>query len=69
MPTLTFRKLIKFGASGFVLTIPQAWARYYGLKAGDTMEVTTNGELVVRPKDISSKQWHQAGSQMTSTEG
>ena len=49
MPTLTFRKLIKFGQSGFVITIPKSWIRYYKLKAGDRLEVIADGELIVRP--------------------
>ncbi|MFC1871653.1 AbrB/MazE/SpoVT family DNA-binding domain-containing protein [Chloroflexota bacterium] len=50
MPTLTVRKLIKFGESGLALTIPKGWTRYYGLKAGDRLEVIANGELVIRPE-------------------
>ena len=50
MPTLAKRKLIKFGESGLVLTVPEAWARYYGLKPGDKVEIVADGELVVRPE-------------------
>lgn len=50
MPTLARRKLIKFGESGLVLTVPRAWARFYGLKPGDKVEVVADGELVVRPE-------------------
>ena len=50
MPTLASRKLIKFGESGLVLTVPRAWARYYNLKPGDRVEIEANGELVVRPE-------------------
>ncbi len=50
MPTLARRKLIKFGESGLVLTVPRAWARYYNLKPGDRVEIEANGELVVRPE-------------------
>jgi len=50
MPTLAKRKLIKFGESGLVLTVPKAWARYYGLKPGDKVEIVADGELVVRPE-------------------
>ena len=49
MPTLTFRKIIKFGQSGLVITIPKSWIRYYKLKAGDRLEVIANGELMIRP--------------------
>jgi AbrB family looped-hinge helix DNA binding protein len=49
MPTLTFRKLIRFG-EGFIITVPKAWIRYYGLRAGDKLEVIADGELVIRPQ-------------------
>ena len=49
MPTLTLRKLIKFGQTGLVLTIPKGWSRYYDLKAGDRLEVIANDELIIRP--------------------
>jgi len=55
MPTLTFRKLIKFGEGGLVITIPRSWVRYYNLKAGDRLEVITNGELIIRPKHRKAK--------------
>ncbi len=49
MPTLTLRKLIRFGDGGLVMTLPKGWARYYDLKAGDELEVIANGKLTVRP--------------------
>ena len=49
MPTITYRKLIRFGSTGAVITVPKGWIRYYGLRAGDTLEVIANGELIVRP--------------------
>jgi bifunctional DNA-binding transcriptional regulator/antitoxin component of YhaV-PrlF toxin-antitoxin module len=50
MPTLTLRKLIKFGEGGLVITVPKGWIRYYGLKPGQRLEVIANGELTVRPE-------------------
>ena len=50
MPTLTIRKLIKFGDGGVVITVPKAWIRYYGLRAGDKLEVIADGELIIRPE-------------------
>ena len=52
MPTLTFRKLIKFGDGGIVITVPKAWIRYYGLRAGDKLEVIADGELTIRPEKV-----------------
>ena len=48
MPTLTIRKLIRFGDDGLVITVPKSLVRYYGLKAGDKLEVVADSELVVR---------------------
>ncbi|MFC2051886.1 AbrB/MazE/SpoVT family DNA-binding domain-containing protein [Chloroflexota bacterium] len=49
MPTITFRKLIKFGAGSFVVSVPRSWVRYYNLKSGDKLEVIANGKLIIRP--------------------
>lgn len=49
MPTITFRKLIKFGVNGLVITIPKGWTHYYNLKSGDKLEVIADGELTIRP--------------------
>lgn len=32
------------------MTLPKAWIRYYGLIAGDRLEVIANGELTIRPE-------------------
>lgn len=50
MPTITERSLIKMGNGGLVITIPKAWAKFYKLQAGEKVEVTTNGDLRVRPQ-------------------
>ena len=55
MPTLTVRKLIKFGDEGLVITVPRGWVRYYNLKAGDKLEVVTNGKLIIRPERRNTK--------------
>jgi len=49
MPNLTIRSLLRAGDGGLAITIPKAWAVYYGLRPGDKVEVVTNGRLVVRP--------------------
>ena len=49
MPTITYRRLIRFGRGGTVITVPKGWMRYCGLWAGDKSEITANGELVARP--------------------
>lgn len=55
MGSLVQRKLIPMGAGGLVVVIPRAWARYYDLRAGDKVEVITNGKLVIRPKQKISR--------------
>ena len=49
MPTVTYRKLIRFGKGGFVVTVPPSWTRYYDLSPGDKLEVIANDELTIRP--------------------
>ena len=49
MPSLTTRKIIKFGRSTLAMTLPKAWVNYFGLKAGDKLEVIANKKLIVRP--------------------
>ena len=49
MPNLTIRSLLRAGDGGLAVTLPKAWAAYYGLKPGDRVEVVTNGRLVVKP--------------------
>lgn len=64
MPTLAVRKLIRFGESGLVLTVPVGWARFYDLKAGDKVEIEANGELVIRPqnsKERGDEETHRLG--------
>jgi len=55
MPTLVLRKLVRFGQSGLVLTIPKGWARYHGLEPGDKVEVIANRDLVVRLESEAKK--------------
>ena len=49
MPSLTTRKIIKFGKSTLAITLPKAWVNYFKLKAGDKLEVIANKKLIVRP--------------------
>lgn len=49
MPSLTTRKIIKFGKSTLVMTLPKAWVNYFKLKAGDKLEVIANRKLTVKP--------------------
>lgn len=60
MPSITYRKLIKFGDDGLVITIPIGWIRYNGLKPGDKLQVVTNGELTIFPLSKKANETEQS---------
>lgn len=45
------RTISKVGGNSLMVTLPKGWLRYMGIKPGDTVEVITNGEITIRPKD------------------
>ena len=49
MPIFEERIIYKVGKSSLVITLPQNWLKYFGLGAGDTVEITGNGDLTIRP--------------------
>lgn len=49
MPTLSVRTVIDLGQGSYIICLPRAWLRYYGLKPGDKLEVIADGELTIRP--------------------
>ena len=49
MPTLTNRSVIRFGGNAVVITIPKAWADFYGVKPGDRLQVVADDVLVIHP--------------------
>ena len=44
------RKIIRIGDSSLAVIIPKAWLRYYDLGYGDSVEVISNGDVVIKPK-------------------
>ncbi len=44
------RTVSKVGGSSLMVTLPKGWLRYMGIKAGDKVEVITNGEIIIRQK-------------------
>jgi len=50
MPIFEERIIYRVGKSSLAITLPQNWLRYFGLAAGDTVEVTGNGDLIIRPR-------------------
>ena len=43
------RKLIKLGRAALAMTLPKVWVDYMQLKAGDSVEVTANRKLTIKP--------------------
>ncbi len=51
MPIFEERMIYRVGKSSLVITLPQNWLKYYGLGAGDTVEITGNGDLTIRSRN------------------
>ena len=49
MPIFEERMIYRVGKSSSVIILPQNWLKYFGLTAGDTVEITGNGDLTIRP--------------------
>ena len=47
MPIEVERKLFATGDS-LAITLPKAWTNYFRLKAGDTLKVVANNEVIIR---------------------
>jgi len=48
MPHKENRKLIKLGNISLAVTLPKTWLDYYNLKAGETVELISNGEITIK---------------------
>lgn len=48
MPLLERRRIYAAGGS-LAITLPRGWLAYFGIKAGDEVEIVANGKLVIRP--------------------
>jgi antitoxin component of MazEF toxin-antitoxin module len=49
MPIVVERRLFATGDS-LAITLPKAWTNYFRLKAGDTLEMVANNEVIIRIK-------------------
>jgi bifunctional DNA-binding transcriptional regulator/antitoxin component of YhaV-PrlF toxin-antitoxin module len=49
MPHKEIRKLIKIGGGSLGLTLPKPWCRYFKLNEMDTVEMISNGKIVITP--------------------
>lgn len=50
MPIFEERMIYKVGRSSLAITLPRNWLKYFGLGAGDIVEITGNGDLIIRPR-------------------
>jgi len=50
MPILEQRMIYRVGKSSLAITLPQNWLKYWGLTAGDIVEIIGNGDLTIRPR-------------------
>ena len=50
MPHKEIRKLVRIGEVSIGVTIPIGWLRYYNLKAGDEVELISNGDIIIKRK-------------------
>jgi phosphate uptake regulator len=49
MPIFEERMIYRVGRSSLAITLPRNWLNYFGLKAGDIVAITANGELIIHP--------------------
>jgi len=53
---MEYRKIIKFGNSSFVVSLPAAWIKKNNIKKGDSIffEESNNSDLIFRPNNITT---------------
>jgi bifunctional DNA-binding transcriptional regulator/antitoxin component of YhaV-PrlF toxin-antitoxin module len=49
MPIEQIKNIIKYGDSGYVVTLPKAWLRYYKLDDKDKIRLIANGKITIEP--------------------
>jgi antitoxin component of MazEF toxin-antitoxin module len=49
VPISEERKIYRVGKSSLAITLPRNWLKYFGLIAGDTVEITGDGDLTIHP--------------------
>ena len=48
---MTYRKIIGFGGSSFVVSLPKEWINKYGLKKGDVVNIEEESDMLrILPK-------------------
>ena len=48
MPILENRRIYQAGSS-LAVTLPKGWLRFFGIEAGDFVEVVAGNEIIIRP--------------------
>ncbi len=51
MPQKYRRTVVKIGKTSLGVILPKAWLTYFCIKAGDKVEVVSNGHIHIRPID------------------
>ena len=54
MPILEKRRVYAAGRS-LAITLPKGWLAYFGIKAGDFVQIVADDELVIRPERVGSR--------------
>ncbi len=49
MPIREERTIYRVEKSSLAITLPQNWLKYFGLTAGDTVEIMGDGDLTIHP--------------------
>ena len=66
MPMLEERMIYRVGKSSLAITLPQNWLKYFGLTAGDSVQVTGNGDLTIHPIKKTENDKAKSGQATTS---
>jgi len=65
MPLVVERTLFRVGEDSFAVTLPKEWIRRQSLRHGDRVEVTVDGDIIIRP----APHGRQEGQQHRNTAG
>ena len=60
MPILEFRRVYAAGRS-LAITLPRGWLDYFGIKAGDEVQIVANGKLVIQPTKAQERNSGEGG--------
>ena len=55
MPIKRYRKVYRTGQVSLNVTLPRGWCIWNGIQKGDTVEVISNGDVIIRALPHRSK--------------